>query len=295
MRRGEIALTELMVAPDGRRLAVEQQGEPDGHPVFLLHGTPGSRVGPSPRATVLYRLGIRLITFDRPGYGRSDRLQGRTVADVAADVVTIADALGVGTFAVVGRSGGAPHALACAALLPDRLTRAAALVALAPREAEGLDWFAGMTESNVVAYRLALAGRRAVAARLARAADQIRADPASKVVGLFREVPESDRRVVADHGIRRLLVRNFAEGLRDSTDGWVDDVLAFAGPWGFDPADIRVPTLLWHGENDVFSPAGHSRWLGRRIPDATVRIQRGTAHFGAFGVLPRVLLWLVRA
>uniref|UniRef100_UPI0013B3CC93 alpha/beta fold hydrolase n=1 Tax=Nonomuraea lactucae TaxID=2249762 RepID=UPI0013B3CC93 len=124
-------MTIEMVTPDGRKLAVEDRGNPEGTPVFLLHGTPGSRFGPSPRAGVLYRLGIRLITFDRPGYGHSDRRRGRSVSDVASDVAAIAGALGIGSFAVVGRSGGAPHALACAALLPGLVTRAAALVGLA--------------------------------------------------------------------------------------------------------------------------------------------------------------------
>src|SRR5690349_20249226 len=96
---------------DGRSLAVEQYGSPHGRPVFLLHGTPGSRLGPAPRPSVLYRLGVRLLAFDRPGYGGSDRLRDRRVGDGAADVRTIADALGLGDFAVVGRSGGAPHAL----------------------------------------------------------------------------------------------------------------------------------------------------------------------------------------
>ncbi|MFF5207863.1 alpha/beta fold hydrolase [Streptosporangium sp. NPDC000396] len=287
-------MTQVVVTADGRRLAVEERGEPEGNPVFLLHGTPGSRFGPSPRASVLYRLGIRLISFDRPGYGNSDRMPGRAVADVATDVKAIADALGIDRFAVVGRSGGAPHALACAALLSDRTTRVAALVGLAPRGAEGLDWFDGMIESNVVEYTVARAGRRAVTARLTSAAEEIRADPHSKVLGLYDQVPESDRRVVSDHGIRVMLVRNFAEGLRDSADGWVDDVLAFTSAWGFDPAAISVPTLLWHGENDVFSPVGHARWLGQRIPGAMVKIQRGVAHFGAIDVLPKVLLWLIR-
>src|SRR5690348_12319336 len=119
---------------DGRRVAVEEWGSPSGSPVLLLHGTPGSRLGPVPRPLVLYQLGIRLITFDRPGYGRSDRMPGRRVADVAADVLEIADALGLERFGVLGRSGGGPHALACAALLPERTTRAAVLVGLAPSE-----------------------------------------------------------------------------------------------------------------------------------------------------------------
>ncbi len=153
-------------------------------------------------------------------------------------------------------------------------------------------WFDGMHESNVVEYSVARAGQTAVAARLAVAAEQIRADPFSKVLRLYQQVPESDRRVVADDGIRRMLVRNFAEGLRHSADGWVDDVLALNNAWGFDPAIISVPTLLWHGEDDVFSPVGHTNWLGSRIPGALVRIQRDAAHFGALDVLPEVLLWL---
>ncbi|GAA0410409.1 alpha/beta hydrolase [Acrocarpospora corrugata] len=275
-------------------MAVEIWGKPDGTPVFLLHGTPGGRFQPRPREKSLHMLGIRLISFDRPGYGGSARRLNRTVGDVAADVAAIADALGLGVFAVVGRSGGAPHALACAALLPDRVTRAAALVGLAPRTAEGLDWFEGMIDANVMAYTEARAGHRAITARLRVAAREIRADPGSKVRGIYEQVPESDRRVVGDNGIRRMLERNFVEGLRDSVDGWVDDVMAFSIGWGFEVSAITAPTLLWHGENDVYSPVGHAYWLAGRIPHADVWIQRGAAHFGALEVLPRVLAWLVR-
>jgi pimeloyl-ACP methyl ester carboxylesterase len=129
---------------DGRRLSTPVYGDPDGRPVFLLHGTPGSRLGPHPRSAVLHRLGVRLIAFDRPGYGGSDRLEGRRVADVAADVIAIADAHDLEQFSVVGRSGGGPHALACAALLADRIARAAVLVGIAPHGADGLDWFDGI-------------------------------------------------------------------------------------------------------------------------------------------------------
>ncbi|MEQ4715812.1 alpha/beta hydrolase [Nonomuraea sp. B19D2] len=287
-------MPRIVVAPDGRRLAVEERGKPGGTPIFLLHGTPGSRLGPSPRAQVLYRLGVRLITFDRPGYGLSDRMPSRTVASIAADVAAIADALEIDRFAVVGRSGGAPHALACAALLPERTRRAAALVSLAPHSAEGLDWFAGMAESNVLEYLVARTGPHLAATRLTSLANQIRADPESKVLSIGQEGGRADRRIVSDHGLRRMMVRNFTEALRHSADGWVDDVLAFSSDWGFDPAVIRVPTLVWHGENDVFAPVGHARWLGRRIPNATVCIQRGLAHLDALSVLPRVLPWLTR-
>lgn len=263
--------------------------------MFLLHGTPGSRLGPLPLGRVLYQLGVRLITFDRPGYGGSDRLIGRTVADVVPDVVAIAEVLDVDKFAVIGRSGGGPHALACAALLPDRVTRVGVLVTLAPWAAEGLDWFAGMADSNVREYTEAASQPEVLTARLVQIAAQIRANPASHVNALSPELPESDRRVVADAGIRALLAENFAEALRDSADGWIDDALAFCAPWGFNLSDIKVPLLLWHGQNDVFSPAAHARWLAEQIPNAIMSIRHDAAHFGALEVIPDVLSWLIRA
>lgn len=252
-------------------------------------------MGPFPRQQVLYRLGVRLISFDRPGYGGSERQFGRRVADVAADVKAIAGELGLDAFAVVGRSGGGPHALACAALLPDQVTRAGALVPLAPWQAEGLDWFAGMAASNVHEYTTAASSPQELVAELAQTAARIKADPASHVATLGPEMPEADRRVVADTGIRALLAKNFAEALRQSAAGWIDDALAFCAPWGFNLSDIRVPVLLWHGESDVFSPVAHARWLARRIPHAELWAAPGAAHFSALEVVPDVLSWLIRA
>lgn len=287
-------MTTLVSAADGRELAVQEWGVPTGFPVFLLHGTPGSRLGPVPRTMVLYQLGIRLITFDRPGYGRSDRKVGRVVADIAADVRRLADALGLTEFAVLGRSGGGPHALACAALLPRRATRVAALVGLAPAQAEGLDWFEGMAPSNTREYMAVRGQGPLVSARLRSIADRIRANPAQHVANLYAELTQSDRRVVVEAGMRGKLLETFREAFRTSADGWIDDLLAFCAPWGFELGDIVVPTMLWHGANDTFSPAGHSRWLADRIPTSTVVVQSGSAHFGAFNVLPDVLAWLTR-
>jgi pimeloyl-ACP methyl ester carboxylesterase len=279
---------------DGRNVAVKESGSPAGHPVFLMHGTPGSRVAPLPRSLVLHGLGVRLITFDRPGYGDSDRLGSRQVVDVVPDVEAIADRLGLDEFAVLGRSGGGPHALACAALLPDRVTRAAILVSLAPWTAEGLDWFAGMSDSNIQEFKDASTQPEALTAALVRTAAEIRTDPASHVTTLGPELPEADQRVIADSRLRELLARNYAEALRGSADGWIDDSIAFISPWGFEPAEIKVPVLVWHGQDDVFSPMAHSRWLADQIPNASMLIQPGAAHFAAIEVIPDVLSWLIR-
>jgi pimeloyl-ACP methyl ester carboxylesterase len=285
-------LTAVLPASDGRGLAVEEWGAPGGYPVFLLHGTPGSRLGPVPRSMVLYQLGIRLITFDRPGYGRSDRRIGRAVADVADDVRQIADRLELSEFAVLGRSGGGPHALACAALLPERTRRAAVLVGLAPAQAEGLDWFEGMTASNTREYLAVRNQGSLISSRLRSIADRIRANPMKHIADLHAGLTQSDRRVVSDAGLRGKLLETYAEAFRTSADGWIDDLLAFCAPWGFELSDIVVPTMLWHGANDTLSPVGHSRWLAANIPTSTVIVQPGTAHFGAFAIVPDVLTWL---
>ncbi len=287
-------MTIFVRSADGRRLAVRVAGNPAGHPVVYLHGTPGSRVAPLPRERVLYTIGVRLITFDRPGYGGADRLASRQVADVVPDVAAIADELDVETFAVLGRSGGGPHALACAALMPRRVTKAGILVSIAPWAAKGLDWFAGMSQSNVREFTSASSTPESLIVELAQTAARIKADPMSHVSALGPELPEDDRRVIEDAGIRKLLAENFAGALRDSADGWIDDSLAFCAPWGFDLTDIRVPVLLWHGEKDVFSPAAHARWLAEQIPSAELRVLPDSAHFRALEAVPDMLSWLIR-
>jgi len=284
-------VTQVVKAADGRRLAVETSGKPDGAPVFLLHGMPGGRNGPRPRGIVLYRLGIHLISYDRPGYGGSDRQLDRTVADTAGDVAAIAGFLDIDRFGVVGRSGGAPHALACAAVLGERVYSAAALGSLAPFDAEGLDWYGGMADSNVEAYRDAKADED-LAAELARRARQVRSDPESLLRSLWPELVSHDRKVVGDIALRRILAETYAEALQESATGWIDDVLALRRTWGFKLSEITSPVMLWHGGDDVVSPASHTRWLAGQIDGSTLEVQSGAAHFSAVEVLPRILAWI---
>jgi pimeloyl-ACP methyl ester carboxylesterase len=241
---------------------------------------------------VLYRLGIRLISYDRPGYGGSGRKPGRRVADAAYDVSAIADDLGIDKFSVVGRSGGGPHALSCAALMPDRVRRAAVLVGLAPSDAVGLDWYGGMTETNQRAYGTAEHDAMALAEQLRRQAERAIDDPGSLLEHLTDQMTEPDRRVIAGIPIRRQLTAAYAEALRGGPDGWIDDVLALRAAWGFTLPEIQMPIRFWHGADDNFAPASHSRWLAGQIPGAQVQVQRNTAHFGAVEVLPEILAWL---
>jgi pimeloyl-ACP methyl ester carboxylesterase len=283
---------ESVMTDDGRRLAVDVTGAPDGYPVFLLHGTPGSRNGPKPRGIVLYRLGLQLICYDRPGYGRSDRKEGRTVRDAAYDVALIADKMGIDRFAVVGRSGGGPHALACAAVLPERVSSTAVLVSLAPSDAVGLDWYHGMGRQNVQEYGTADADVQALLTNIASRVEQAQRDP-RRVIGLIEsELSEPDKRVVGDVALRRLLLGTYAEALRQGAAGWIDDVLAFRKPWEIALSNITSRVRLWHGEDDRFSPVDHTRWLSHQIPHVELQIQAGIGHFGAVEVLPEILSWV---
>jgi len=236
--------------------------------------------------------GIKLISYDRPGYGDSDRHAGRRVVDAAADVAAIADELGIERFSVVGRSGGGPHALACAAKLGHRIDRVAALVSVAPFDATDLDWYGGMTDSNVEEYSRADIDEEAVYRELSRLAERIQEDPEELVRKLRPELSRYDGRIVNDVAMRRMLVATYREALKAGPWGWIDDVLSFRKNWGFELGEVKTPTLLWHGEDDRFSPPDHTRWLAERIPNHQLELEPAGGHFQAMEVLPAVLSWL---
>src|SRR6266576_916044 len=150
--------TQTVAATDGRSLTIAEWGDPRGFPVFLLHGTPGSRFAGQDDESAYANVGARVITYDRPGYGGSNRLRGRRVVDSVADVSAIADSLRIERFAVSGGSWGGPHSLAVAARLPERVTRAACIAGPAPFDIPGFDWFAAMDAVNIKEIGWALEG-----------------------------------------------------------------------------------------------------------------------------------------
>lgn len=292
---GEMAARHVdeVVVKGWRQLTVRRWGVPGAAAVFLLHGTPGSRLSARPSDEELARLGVELVTYDRPGYGRSDPHPGRSVADAADDVLAIADTLGIGRFAVLGRSGGGPHALACAALVPDRVTRVAALVGLAPYDANGLDWLEGMAPINREHYAAALSGPRRLAELLYPHVVAIRSSPEHLVRRIEAAAPQQDRARLNDPRYRAALIEDMIEAVGRNLDGWVSDSLAFTRPWAFDPRWIRVPTLLWHSTSDVFSPVAHSRWLAGRVRGARLMLADGRSHLDAASAQYSVINWLL--
>jgi len=281
---------------DGRTLCFAEWGDPKGFPVFSLHGTPGGRLNRHPDETKYAEAGARVVTYDRPGYGGSTRLPGRSVADCVVDVIAIADHLGIARFAVTGGSGGGPHSLAVAAALPDRVVRARCDVGVAPYGLADLDFFAGMDPLNVKEFGWALAGeerlRPELDRELAEMAARVAQDP-SKVLGDDWSLDDADRAVLSRP--------EFAQVIRDATEdlvrggvwGWVDDDLAFTTPWGFELTEVSVPVQVRYGSRDVLVPAAHGAWLAANVPRAAVVVQDAEGHLGDPDKVVEETRWLV--
>lgn len=266
---------------DGRVLAFAEYGDPAGSPFLLLHGTPGCRLsGRHPDESRVVDAGLRLITYDRPGYGQSSRHKGRRVVDCVADIAAIADELGIERFMVKGVSGGGPHALAVAARLPERVTRVACDVGAAPYDAQDIDWMAGMDPANVKEFEWALAGEKTLVPELEKQAKEavakVEADPSS-LLDEF-ELSSADRAVLADPAVQNSLRKSIRESFANGVWGWVDDDLAFTQPWGFEVSELTVPVEIRYGATDVLVPAGHGEWLAAHIPHATVKIDDEGGH-----------------
>jgi pimeloyl-ACP methyl ester carboxylesterase len=271
-------LEHRIESPDGRLLAVVEAGDPKGPAVVVHNGTPMSRLLYEPNVADCEARGLRLIGYDRPGYGDSTPQPGRTVADAARDVATIADALGIERFATWGISGGGPHALACAALLPDRVVAAASLASVAPYDADGLDWLAGMGEANVREFGLTLEGRDKLEPALREERDGMIAGGMHGLEEALRTLLSPVDAAAFSGETADYMFEAFRVGSEERIDGWVDDDLAFAAPWGVDVRQIRVPVLLWQGKEDRFVPFSHGEWLARRIPTVDARLTEDDGH-----------------
>jgi pimeloyl-ACP methyl ester carboxylesterase len=289
-------LKELDVTlPDGRTLHVYEGGDPDGKAVVFQHGTPAcGRLHPHDVEDARARC-IRLIGFDRAGYGGSSAKPGRAFGDEAGDVAALLDVLGIERFATWGHSGGGPPALACAALLPARCVAAATLASVGPYGVEGLDWLAGMGEGNTDEFELLLAGGdeldeayvRSQAEFFSAGPDGLRKAMLSVLSALDQEVMTAE---FAEWGFRVMF-----EGAATRIEGWRDDNLAAVKPWGFELSGIRVPVLLLQGIHDLMVPPAHGRWLAERIPGVEAEISETEGHLTLLAHrIPDVHAWLLR-
>jgi pimeloyl-ACP methyl ester carboxylesterase len=266
--------------PDGRSLDLQVDGPDDGPVLVYVHGTPSSGLIPDDLGRAALGRGMRLVSWSRPGYSTSARQADRTVASFAADAEAVLDELGVERAWAAGWSGGGPHALALAALLPHRFHAVATLAGVAPyAESQGsLDWLAGMGQDNLDEFGASLEGEDPLRRYLDAHVTALRGvRPADIVASMGSLLPDVDRaHLGGDFG--EFIAQSFRESLSVSADGWVDDDLAFVEPWGFDLASIHVPVTVWQGSADLMVPFAHGEWLAAHVPGARARLLEGDGH-----------------
>jgi pimeloyl-ACP methyl ester carboxylesterase len=279
----------FVTAPDGRTLAVEDAGDRGGRPVLVHVGSPGGRRLYGPRTLAdAERRQLRLISYDRPGYGGSTPQPGRSMADCAADVRVICAALGIDRLAMWGQSGGGPHVLACAALLPELVTAVASLASPAPYDADGLDWLAGMPAEAYEDVRLTFADREAARALFRREREEILATPPAQLaVDWQARTPGVSLALITDEVVSVQLA------LASGIEGFWDDSVAELTPWGFDVAQISVPVLLLHGVQDKAVPFSHGLWLAAHLPGAETRFFDDEGHSLREGHIENAHAWLI--
>ena len=267
-------------APGGRVLEVLVSGPEDGLALVFHTGTPSGLVGLGPMAGEAIARGLRTVSYSRPGYGDSTPQPGRLVADAAADVEAILGELRVDEFVTAGWSGGGPHALACAALLPVRCLAAASIAGVAPSDSPGLDWAAGMGEENVQEFNAAMAGEAELSSFLEHEAAGMRdIDAATVADGLGGLASETDKAALTGE-FAEYLASAFRASVSTGIDGWRDDDLAFSKDWGLSLEALGhgTPVAIWQGDQDRMVPAAHGEWLAANIPLARARMRPGEGH-----------------
>jgi pimeloyl-ACP methyl ester carboxylesterase len=264
----------------GRQLEVVATGAEDGLPLVMHNGTPGGPVAYAPMVEAATRRGLRLVICARPGYAGSTPRPGRRVADVTGDVAAVLDELGAGRFVTVGRSGGGPHALACAARLPGRCLAAATLAGVAPYGAEGLDWLAGMGAGNVAEFGAALAGEEELTSFLEPEAAELATITGPRVADGFGSLASPADKAAATGENADFLAASFRTAVRTGIVGWRDDNLAFTTDWGFSMADVGAgaPVAIWQGDQDLMVPFAHGQWLAAHVPGARAHLLPEEGH-----------------
>jgi pimeloyl-ACP methyl ester carboxylesterase len=286
--------TRTIPTGDGREVCVETAGDPRGKPILVHIGTPNSRHLYGGWIADATKKGIRLISYDRPGYGGSTAHPGHTVASGASDVRAIAEALGHDRLGIWGISGGGPYALGCAALLPDLAVAVAAVASLAPYGIEGFDYFAGMGELNAGDIKSFFSDPEAARSRHREEWEQAVAATPEQFAEVIKSLLSPVDAEALTGELARWLTESQKDGLSAGDQGWWDDGVAHLTSWGFDLHDIRVPVKIWHGRQDRFVPVQHGQWLAGSVPGAEAEISDHDGHLTLFGRIGEIHDWLLQ-
>jgi pimeloyl-ACP methyl ester carboxylesterase len=279
---------QTVTTADGRVLEYLVSGPPGGRTLLFQPGTPNSAVLFSAMVEAAEQLGMRTVSYSRPGYGQSTPRPGRSVADALADLETVLDEVGAERFVTLGWSGGGPHALAAGALLPDRCQAVATLAGVAPYPAHGIDWFAGMDSGNVEEFGAAVAGEQELTALLTGFAAELKTVTADGVIEALAGLLSPVDRTALTGQFAEEMAAAIRRAVSSGIAGWRDDDLAFVSDWGFDLAGISVPVAVWQGRQDRMVPFEHGQWLAAKVPSARAHLFATEGHLSMFPRFPEL-------
>jgi pimeloyl-ACP methyl ester carboxylesterase len=268
----------LVRVADGRDIQFLTAGPEDGRPLVVHEGTPVGLVLNSRLGAAAAERGLRIVQVARPGYEQSTSQPGRRVADIASDVAAVLDDLGSDTFVSIGFSGGGPHSIACAALLPGRCLAAASVAGVGPYGVDGLDFLVGMGPENVEEFSLAIQGEEALTPFLEKDAVVLRNITGEQIVGALAGLISGADAAVLTGEFADSLAAGLRSAVSNGVAGWRDDDLAFAADWGFWPDAQAAPITIWQGDQDNMVPFAHGQWLAAHIPGARVHLEPGAGH-----------------
>lgn len=280
---------QQLKTPDGRTLEYFVEGDPQGYPLVHHHGTPGSAIPYPDYAAAAAERGLALVQYSRAGYGESSPRPDRDVAHVAGDIASLLDHLGHTEFVTLGWSGGGPHSLACAAMLPDRCRAAATGAGVAPFLAEDLDFLEGMGPENHVEFGAALEGREALEPYLEKEASEYTSVTAEHIADALGGLVSPVDKAYATGDFAARTLASFQRACLNGIEGWTEDDLAFTRHWGFELADISVPVSVWQGAEDRMVPFAHGQWLAAHIPGAAVHLYDDQGHLSLWGRIGDIL------
>lgn len=291
-------MADYLTLDDGRTLEHLEGGDPDGFPLVYHSGTPSAAVEDPGIWAAARRLGLRVVTYSRPGYGHStprggpDHLVAPVLAD-ATDTAALLDHLGIGDFVTLGWSGGGPRALACGAAMPGRCKAVSVLAGVAPYGVDGLDWLAGMGEENVRDFEAVVAGREVYRPIAVQQAAELGSVTADDIVAAFGDLVDEVDAGALTGEFADVVAASFRRAMEQGPVGMVEDNLQIVAPWGFDVGELAVPVSVWQGEHDRMVPYAHGQWLAAAVPGARARLFADEGHISLVARIDEILADLV--
>ena len=287
-------MADYLTLDDGRTLEFLEAGDPDGFPLVYHSGTPSGAVEDEHLFAAARAAGLRLVTYSRPGYGHSTPRGGpdhvvAPILDDADDTAALLDHLGIGEFVTLGWSGGGPRALACGAAMPGRCRAVSLLASVAPLDADGLDWLAGMGEENVRDFEAVQAGREAYRPIAEQGAEELGSVTGDDIVASFGDLVDEVDAAALTGDFAETVAASFRHAMVQGPVGMIEDTLQIVAPWGFDVRSLTVPVAVWQGEHDRMVPYAHGQWLAAAIPGAQAHLFADEGHISLAARMDEIL------